>query len=84
MCNVCGRYTDTPHVHVMVTVQECVPESLELKKKVFTSLDELADDHVIMASSTSCLPATSFTSELKHRTQCIVAHPVGSTSTTIH
>ena len=53
-----------------------MPEILELKRKVFKSLDELATDHVILASSTSCLPATSFTSELKHKSQCIVAHPV--------
>jgi len=56
-------------------VQECVPENLELKKKVFYQLDAVADEHTILASSTSSMPASSFTSEMTHRQQTIVAHP---------
>lgn len=30
----------------------------------------------VLASSTSCFPASSFTEDLVHRSQCLVAHPV--------
>jgi L-gulonate 3-dehydrogenase len=60
----------------VVYVQECTPENLSLKQKVFAELDQHADGSVIMASSTSCIVPSKFTSELKHRAQCIVAHPI--------
>ncbi|KAK3097440.1 hypothetical protein FSP39_009664 [Pinctada imbricata] len=59
-----------------IYVQECVPENIDLKKKVFCQLDSLATDQMIMASSSSCLPASSFTESLKHRENMLVAHPI--------
>lgn len=52
---------------------------MDLKKKVFGNLDQYATDDVILASSTSCIMPSKFTADLKHKSQCIVAHPVSDT-----
>ncbi|XP_015975276.2 lambda-crystallin homolog isoform X1 [Rousettus aegyptiacus] len=59
-----------------IHIQECVPEDLELKRKVFAQLDLLAGDDVVLASSTSCLLPSRLFAGLAHVRQCIVAHPV--------
>lgn len=57
-------------------VQECVPENLDLKKKVFAEMDAVASDGVILASSSSCLCASMFTEGLTHKANMLVAHPI--------
>ncbi|KAK3747778.1 hypothetical protein QZH41_008805 [Actinostola sp. cb2023] len=58
-------------------VQECIPENIDLKKKVFSNLDQnVTNKDIILASSSSCIVPSKFTEELTHRNRCLVAHPV--------
>ncbi|KAM5289350.1 lambda-crystallin homolog isoform 1-T1 [Ctenodactylus gundi] len=59
-----------------VHIQECAPENLELKQKIFAQLDHIMDDRVVLSSSSSCLLPSKLFSGLAHVKQCIVAHPV--------
>lgn len=61
---------------VDVSFQECVPENLELKRKIFAQLDRAVDDTIVLSSSTSCLLPSQLFAGLAHVKQCIVAHPV--------
>jgi L-gulonate 3-dehydrogenase len=58
-----------------IHVQECAPERLDLKKRLFGELDRLAPEEAILASSSSALTASAFASELGGRARCLVAHP---------
>ena len=58
-------------------IQECVPERLDLKIKVWTDIAAAVDsDECIMASSTSCIVPSLISEKLNRREQFIVAHPV--------
>ena len=57
-------------------VQECALEQVELKRELFTQLDRLAEPEAAIASSSSGLPASTFTEHLPGRARCLVAHPV--------
>ena len=57
-------------------IQECVPEIQAVKEGVYAEIDKLVtDDRCVLASSTSAMPISYFTSNISHKSQCIVVHP---------
>ena len=59
-----------------VFVQECVPENLDLKIKVFSKLSDMCtDDSTVLSSSTSCILPSKIFSNLSKVSQCIISHP---------
>jgi L-gulonate 3-dehydrogenase len=59
-----------------VHVQENGPEQVPAKQALFAELDRMVEPGVVLASSTSGIPASAFTETLQHRERCLVAHPV--------
>lgn len=61
-------------------VQENIAEIVEVKRTMFAELDRLTKPEALLASSTSGLPASTFTEGLEGRARCLVAHPVNPPS----
>jgi L-gulonate 3-dehydrogenase len=59
-----------------VLIQENVRETLEAKQTIFAEMDLLAAPTTVLASSTSWLPASSFSENVQGRSRVMVAHPV--------
>ena len=57
-------------------VQESAPERIEVKRELYRALDRTAASHVVIGSSTSGLPASSFTEGLAGARRCLVVHPI--------
>ena len=57
-------------------VQENTPESVEVKREIYTRLDALAGTDTVLASSTSGILPSAFTEHLEGRTRCLVVHPI--------
>ena len=57
-------------------IQECGPENLDEKCKIFRELDKIASPEAILASSSSGLMASQFAADLSGRHRALVAHPV--------
>ncbi|WP_205527554.1 3-hydroxyacyl-CoA dehydrogenase [Halomonas sp. JS92-SW72] len=60
----------------VVYVQECGPEDCTLKQQLYAELESVVSAETILASSTSGIAASRFTSHLEHPERCLVAHPV--------
>jgi L-gulonate 3-dehydrogenase len=57
-------------------IQENGPERVDIKRPLFAELDRAAPQNAIIASSSSGIPASAFTEDLKTRHRCLIAHPV--------
>jgi L-gulonate 3-dehydrogenase len=57
-------------------IQESAPERLPIKQALYKELAPLAKADAVIASSTSGLPASSFTADIPGRERCLVAHPI--------
>ena len=57
-------------------LQENIPEVLDLKRSLFASLDQLASEKTILASSTSGMAPSRLFSDVAVRDRCIVVHPL--------
>jgi L-gulonate 3-dehydrogenase len=58
-----------------VHVQECVLESVDVKREVFAALDAAAPRDAVLASSSSMIAASRFADGLAGRDRCLVVHP---------
>ena len=76
---VLARITCEPDLAAAVRdvamVQENIRETVEGKTAIFKQLDALAPPDAVLASSTSWLPASTFTEGLPGRARCLVGHP---------
>ena len=59
----------------VVLVQENIRETVEAKAAIFAQLDAMTPPDAVLASSTSWLPASTFTADLPGRARCLVGHP---------
>ena len=56
-------------------IQESAPEILSVKQELFARLDNLSPEHVVIGSSSSAMPISKITQNLKGQHRCIIAHP---------
>jgi len=59
-----------------VHVQEAVSENLDIKSAIFREMDKLAAPETVLASSSSTLPASTYSDGLPGKHRCLLAHPL--------
>ncbi|PMR73276.1 3-hydroxyacyl-CoA dehydrogenase [Billgrantia endophytica] len=57
-------------------LQECGPEDVEAKCRIYAQIESVVSPTTILASSTSGIAASRFTGHLRYPERCLVAHPV--------
>jgi L-gulonate 3-dehydrogenase len=76
---IAGRVTVTTGLDEAVGtagyVQECAPESLEVKRELFARLDRSAPPGAVLASSSSALTCSAIADGLSGAGRCLIAHP---------
>ena len=55
-------------------IEEAIPEDLELKKRVFSELDQICPAHTIFGTNTSCLSVTDMAAATKRREKLLGMH----------
>ncbi len=65
--------TEVPLCHVDLLIEAAV-ENLELKKKIFHRLDELAGDETILATNTSALPVSELAAGTRRPERVVGLH----------
>lgn len=58
-----------------ILAQECAPERLDVKRRLFTELDRAAAPPTILASASSAIRISEIASDLAGRGRCLVVHP---------
>jgi len=75
-----GRITTTTHIPDAVShmdyVQESVPDSYDIKKRVFKEMDAAAPANTVLASSSSGLLMTEIQKVTTRPERCVLAHPM--------
>jgi len=71
--SICDRYDD--RLGDVQFVQECVPENLALKRKVFADIEQFIPDDTPIASSTSALLVADIQSACRSPGRCLSGHP---------
>lgn len=64
-----------PAVTGAALVQECVPESVELKQTLFREIASLTDVETVLASSSSFMPSSTSAADSDALDRTLVAHP---------
>jgi 3-hydroxyacyl-CoA dehydrogenase len=57
-------------------IQECAPESLDVKRALVAELQGAAPEDAVLASSTSALMPSEIFAGLEDKARCLVAHPI--------
>ena len=56
-------------------IQESAPEILSVKQELFAKLDSLSPQNVVIGSSSSAIPISKITQNLRGQHRCLIAHP---------
>ena len=56
-------------------IQESAPEILAVKQELFARLDNLSPQNVVIGSSSSAIPISKISENLRGQHRCLIAHP---------